>query len=306
MRAGAWRPSSRQASLGVERSLKADLTLSANYLLVRGVDLPRTVNINLRAPVLLTSTNAAALGFIAPTAQIGRLVFGPERVNSAYDGVFELQPTASSTYHGVSVTLNRRLSHEIEWAASYTWSRTIDTASDFDEQPQDPFALSDEHALSRYEQRHRLVASALLDLPIGEEEDRTPGTKPNLWVRALSHIEVAPILTMGSGQPVNPITGTDDTHTGSLALVSRPLGFGRNSLRLPAFATLDLRLLKFVPIKPHGKLDVVVEVFNVLNRLNVTQLNPVFGSSLVPRATFRQPIDAANARHVQFSIDFEF
>jgi hypothetical protein len=303
----AWDPSSRQASMGVERLLTPDLTLSANYLFVRGVDLPRTININLPAPVILTPSNAPALGFVPPSPQqIGRLVFGPQRLDPGHDGIFQLQPTASSTYHGVSLTLNRRLSHEIEWAASYTWSRTTDTASDFDEQPQNPFALADEQAFSRYDQRHRLVASALFDLPVGDEVDRVPGTMPSLLVRALSKIVLAPILTIGSGQPVNAVTGLDDTHAGSVPLAARPLSLGRNGLRLPAFATLDLRVLKSVVIRPHGKLDFVVEGFNVLNRQNITQLNPVFGSSPAPLATFGRPTDAANARHIQFSIDFEF
>lgn len=57
--------------------------------------------------------------------------------------------------------------HEIEWTAAYTWSHATDTASDFDEQPQNPYALADELAVSRYDQPHRFVASALVDLPIG-------------------------------------------------------------------------------------------------------------------------------------------
>jgi hypothetical protein len=307
VRAGTWHPASRQASVSVERLLTPDLTLGASYLFVRGRDLPRTVNINLPAPATLALANAADLGFIGPSAQqLGRLVFGPERLDPAYDAIFQLQPTASSTYHGVSLTLNRRLSHEVEWAASYTWSHTIDTGSDFDEQPQNPFALADERAPSRYDQRHRLVSSALFDLPIGDEEDRRPGVASSAWVRAFSNIEVAPILTIASGQPVNPLTGTDDSHTEGLPLSARPLNAGRNSLRLPAFATLDIRVLKSVAVKPHGKLDFVVEAFNVLNRENVTQLDPVFGSSIGPLATYGRAVDAANARHLQFSVDFEF
>jgi hypothetical protein len=211
-----------------------------------------------------------------------------------------------STYHGLSIALNRRLSHEIEWAAAYTWSRTTDTASDFDEQPQNPYALTDEHAPSRYDQRHRLVASALFDLPIGDEEDRTPGVAPSLLIRAFSNIGVAPILTIGSGLPVNPVTGTDDAHAGGMLAAGRPLGLDRNSLRLPSYATLDLRVLKSVSIRPHGKLDFVVEGFNILNRRNVTELDAIFGSSLTPRPAFGRPIDAAHARQLQFSIDFEF
>ena len=307
MRPGAWQPASRQGSIGVERLLTADLTVSANYLFVRGVDLAQTVNINLPPPVVLTAGNAAALGFPAPTPQqIGRIAFGPQRLDPAYDGIFQLQPTASSTYHGVSLTLNRRLAHEIEWATSYTWSHATDTASDFDEQPQNPYALNAELAASAYDQRQRLVTSALFDLPIGDEEDRKPGTTPSAWIRAFSHIEVATILTLGSGQPVTAVTGVDDAHAEGTLVSTLPLGVGRHSLRLPPSATLDVRVLKSVILKPHGKLDLVVEAFNLLNRRSVTVLNPVFGSSLVPLATFGTPLDAANARHLQFSIDFEF
>ena len=80
----------------------------------------------------------------------------------------------------------------------------------------------------------------------------------------------------------------------------------RNSWRLPASATLDLRILKDFPIKPHGKLDVVVEAFNLLNRTNVTQVNTVYGPLLAPSRSFGRAIEAGSARQFQFSIDFEF
>lgn len=146
----------------MERGITPDLTASINYLFVRGHDLPRTVNTNLPPPLV----------------QSDRALFGPLRLDPTRNDVFELQPTASSTYQGVTVTVNRRLSHEIEWSAAYTWSHTTDTASDFDEQPQNPYALSAELADSRYDERHRFIASALFDLPIGDEEDRKPGEVP--------------------------------------------------------------------------------------------------------------------------------
>ena len=243
----------------------------------------------------------------APTPQqLGRPVFGPERLNPAWDGIFELQPTAASTYHGVTLLLNRRLANDIEWACSYTWSHARDSASDFDEQAQNPYALADEWADSRYDQRHRFVASALFDLPIGDEEDLKPGEEPGAWVRAFSHIEIAPILTVGSGNPVNVVTGGDDNRTGAFPFTSRPLSLSRNAARLPSTATLDLRVLKYFDIKPHGKLDLVVEAFNLLNRTNVSQINTVYGPLLTARSSFGRPIEAALARQIQFSIDFEF
>ena len=126
------------------------------------------------------------------------------------------------------------------------------------------------------------------------------------WTRAFSHIEVAPILTVGSGTPVNVVTGGDDNRSRVFPFTSRPLGLSRNTERLPSSATLDLRILKYFVIKPHGKLDVVVEAFNVLNRTNVSQINTVFGRFLTPSRGFERPIEAGAARQIQFSIDFEF
>ena len=307
VRRGTWNPASVQASVGAERLVTPNLTASVTYLYSSGRNLPRSVNVNLPPPTVLTTANAASLGVNAPTPQqVGRPVFGSERLNPAWDAVFELQPTAASTYHGVTLSLNRRLANEVEWACAYTWSHARDSASDFDEQPQNPYALADEWADSRYDQRHRLVASALFDLPIGEDEDRRPGDTPGAWVRAFSHIEIAPILTVGSGGPVNVVTGGDDNRTRAFPFTSRPLGFSRNAARLPSSATLDLRVLKYFPVKPHGKLDLVVEAFNLLNRTNVSQINAVYGQLLTPRPSFGRPIEAGIARQIQFSVDFEF
>jgi len=41
-------------------------------------------------------------------------------------------------------------------------------------------------------------------------------------------------------------------------------------------------------------------------RANVAEINPVFGSGLIPIAGFRQPTEGLGARQIQFSLDFEF
>jgi hypothetical protein len=204
---GTWHPSSRQMAIGIEHELTPQLTASVNYLFVRGRQLPRTVNINLLPPIVLTPENAAALGVDGPVPQqVGRPVFGTSRLSPALDGNFQLQPTASSAYRGVTVMLNRRQANELEWSAAYTWSHARDSTSDFDEQPQNPYDLAAEMRDSRYDQRHRFVATALFELPIGEEEDRQPGEVPGVWTRVFRNIEVAPILTIDSGRPVNALT----------------------------------------------------------------------------------------------------
>jgi hypothetical protein len=306
-------PYSQQANLGVERLLTRNLIATASYLFVRGVKLARTRNINLTPPLILTKGNAGLLGIAEPDPQqISREIFGPARLNRSFNDIYQLEDSASSTYHGLSLALNRRLANEFEFSASYTFSKAIDDASDFDEQPQNPFDLRTDRGLSRNNQQHRFVVSALYDLPFGDEDEKK-GQSPkqrNGTVDRLSglleHIEVAPIVTLGSGRPVNPLTGVDSNRSDAFPISSRPLGLARNALQTSWFAAVDLRVLKYLPIGEHGKLDFVAEAFNLFNRTNVSQINPFFGSGIQPLSGFGLPVEAFNARHLQFSIDFEF
>ena len=118
-------PYSQQANLAAEHQLARDLTISATYLFVRGVKLPRTRNIAF--PGAGTVTAAGPPGFA---------------------NIYQLEDSASSAYNGVSLTLNRRMSDELEFSGSYSLSKTFDDASDFTEQPQNPWNLRAERALS--------------------------------------------------------------------------------------------------------------------------------------------------------------
>ena len=124
--------------------------------------------------------------------------------------------------------------------------------------------------------------------------------------KIFGNIEAAPILTIGSGRPVDPMVGFDANHNGAFPLSSRPLGMARNSLSTSNQVQLDLRLLKYFKIGEHGKLDLVAESFNLLNHTNVIGLNQVFGGGATPMMAFATANKASNARQIQFSIDFEF
>ena len=69
---------------------------------------------------------------------------------------------------------------------------------------------------------------------------------------------------------------------------------------------MDFRVLKYFPFGGAKRLDVVAEFFNLFNCVNVSQINPVFGSGLTPIPGFRQPTAGTGARQIQFSLDFEF
>lgn len=300
-------PYSQQSSAGAEYLLAKNLTIRADYLFVHGVKLPRTVNVNLLPPVILTPSNAASLAVLDPTPQqIGRYVFAPVRANPQFDNIYGLQNSAQSTYNGVSFTLSRSMNEDLEFSASYTLSKAYDDASNYNEQPQNAFDLSAENALSRQNQQQRFVLNALWDLPFGDEEESRHKSNQGWFVRAFSHIEVAPIFIAETGRPVDPLTGLDSNRNGAFPLSSRPVGFARNSLQTPATVTMDLRVLKYLPFGEPRRLDLVAESFNLFNRANVAQINPVFGVGSTPIAGFRQPTEGPGARQIQFSLDFEF
>jgi hypothetical protein len=243
-------------------------------LFVHGVKLPRTLNVNLLPPVVLTIANASSLGIPNPAPQqIGREVFAPVRSSPQFGDIYQLQNSASSTYNGASLTLNRRMSDELAFSASYTLSKTFDDASDFDEQPQSPFSLAAENALSRQHQQQRFVFNALWELPIGDEEDKDTNSRESAgWLtRTFSHIEIAPIFTAESGRRVNPLTGLDSNRSHAFPLSARPLDFRRNSLQTPKIVTMDLRALKYFPFGESRCLDLVAEFFNLFNHANVAQ-----------------------------------
>jgi outer membrane receptor protein involved in Fe transport len=287
---------SQQSNLGLEYLIEKNTTLGVNYLFVRGVHLSRTRNVNLLPPVQLTLQNAASQGIPNPTPQqIGRDVFSAGRFDPALSNIYQLENAASSTYHGLSLSLSRRLS-ELNFSANYTFSKTLDDASDFDEQPQNPFLTNAERALSRNHQKHRFVLSGLWELPSADA-----GLK-----RAFNHIELAPILTIGSGRPVDPLTGLDSNRSGAWPLSARPLSLSRNSLSTPSLVNMDFRINKGFPVGEHGHLSLMVDFFNMFNRRNVIQVNPIFGSGMAPLGGFGQPLESLIPRECQLALEYEF
>ncbi len=301
-------PYSIQTFAGVERLLNADTTVRAEFLFTRGIFLPRTRNVNLLPPVALTIANAASLGVENPTAQqIGRRVFETGRIDSRFDAVYQLEDSASSTYRGVTLAINKRLSDEFEILASYTLSKAVDDASDFNEQPANPYDLRAERAVSLQDVRQRFVVSGVFELPIGDEEEKGANKKESLIEEVFSHVEIAPIITLSSGRPINALTGADEERSRAFPFASRPLGFARNALRTPKFFNTDVRIVKFVPLNEKGaKVDFAFEFFNLFNKPNVAAINQFYGSNAAPLSTFKTPVLFNQPRQFRFSIDFEF
>jgi hypothetical protein len=151
-----------------------------------------------------------------------------------------------------------------------------------------------------------LSSAHSLTCPSARRKRRGNNGGDDLLGTILGHVEVAPIVTVSSGRPVNPLTGADEEHSRAFPLASRPLGFARDSFSTPRFINFDLRAVKYFPFGEKRRLDLVVEFFNVFNHPNVTGVNQFYGSGAVPLATFDAPTLFSSPRQVRLSIDFEF
>jgi hypothetical protein len=301
-------PYSEVGSLSVEQALPLQTTLKAEYQFVHGVHLGRTVNSNLLPPVLLTTGNAASLGFPSPTAQqLGRPFFTSARVDPGYDAVNRFSTTAGSNFNGATVTLNRQFQDDFELLAGYTYSKTIDDASSDLEQSQNPFDPGAERTLSLLDQRHRFTLSGLwlIGPDLGDPADAARNANPGPLMRVLNGLEFAPIFQVSSGFRANPLTSLDSNREHVYPFAARPTTYSRNSLSTSPNINFDLRVLKMVPVAK-GHLDIVAESFNLLNHRNVSLLNIAFGSNIQAQSGFDRPIATSTARRIQFSLDYEF
>jgi len=255
-------PQSFQIGVSVDRQLWRRTTLSLEYQYIRGHDLFRSRNINARLP-------------------------GGTRPNPDFLNIDQVESTGARRGHSASATLNGRLWH-FKTAAQYTWSHVMDNTEGPEFLPADSFNLQSEWGPSAFDRRHRFSLMASRDW------------RNDTW-------RLSPILVLASGLPYDVTTGLDDN--GDSIANDRPVGVTRNTGRAPGQAQLDVRLTRVLRVgRPVNagdtdaqRVDVSLDVFNVLNHVNVREVVGVQSSPL-----FGQPISAGKARTLQISLKYRF
>jgi len=214
--------------------------------------------------------------------------------------------TGQSQYHGLQVSVERRVSNGLHAGIGYTLSRVKDNASSLTDILPNSYDDSAYYGISDLDRTHVLIANWIYELPFGR------GTASALN-RALGHWEITGVYQYQSGSPfsvrsnddfagVGPGSGSqfwnligDPTITRGAfestaawfnsAAFARPAAgtFGvqpRNLLRNPPTWNLDFGLRKSVPIKNAQRIEFRVEAFNVLNHPNWDNAgsNPTMGS----------------------------
>ncbi len=117
-----------------------------------------------------------------------------------FASIFAEDTIANSNYNSLQISAEKRFAHGLQFQAAYTFSKSIDNASSF-ENELNPLNYALSRSLSYFDARHRLVISYVYEFPKFATKGLA-GTLLNGW-------GTSGIVTFQSGFPV-PITSSDD------------------------------------------------------------------------------------------------
>ena len=260
------------------------------------------------------------------------------RPDFRFDDIDLLESRANSNYHSLQARYQQRLARGLASLVSYTWSKSIDDASNFFSSagdpnfPQNSFDLRAERGRSNFDVRHRLSVSYSYDLPFGKGRKYFANSG---WL--LSGWQSFGVLTFQSGRPftVALLSDIDNSGTGRSILgfgandrpnvVGNPTlanrsperwfntgafafappgsfgNAGRNILDGPGYQNVNVSLLKNTSLREDVTLQLRAEFFNLLNHPNFNLPDNFLGSP-----TFGRITSARDPRHVQFGVKLLF
>jgi hypothetical protein len=171
-------PYSMQWNLNVQRQLPADVVLEVAYVGTRGLQLSRNdesgLSLNQLNPIYMSlgtqlsqTVDNPFYGIISTgslsTAKISRAQL--LRPYPQFTDVIPLYSTgASSNYHALQVSFNKRFSHGFLFEGSYTWAKAIQEGLSHP----NSYDLKMSRALADYDIKHRFVLSYIYELPFGK------------------------------------------------------------------------------------------------------------------------------------------
>ncbi len=284
------------------------------FVTPRNLVTPYAQNWNLNIEQQFTPGLALQLGYIGSKGtKLVRLrdanqpdVNGNRNNYPQYGPVDQFATISASTYNAFQATLRTRNWHGLSGFTGYTWSKSLDDASDGIDFnfatvafPQDSNNLAAEHGPSNFDTRHRFTAAFTYQLPqFGHAKRLTEG-----W-------QVNAIVSAQSGRPV-PVVNADDTSGASFDQFNSPANFhqrpnlvpgqaiinsnwrsgpdtigylngnaftdppegtfgtlGRNAIFGPHFVNVDFAVAKSTPLTDRINLQLRAEFFNIFNHPN--------------------------------------
>jgi hypothetical protein len=335
-------PYAQHFNLNIQRELGRDIVLSVGYVGSAGSRLlaVRDINQAIYIPGIDAQGNPlstqANVIFRRPTQLSG----SPKGLIGAIDMV---QTVASSHYNSFEATFSKRFGRGLSILSSYTWSKSIDDATDplgftgDSGGPQDSTNPGAERGLSIFDMRHRFTAGVTYTLPFHS----------NRWIEGW---QVNTIISLQSGQPFTPVLGFDPSFTGSenvrpndvpgaivvtngqlsfnpslpvdpvtripLALIPAPGHFGtmgRDTFTGPGYHNVDISGQKEFRLNEKFRMQARLEVFNIFNTANLglpdrRMTDPLFGISTKTQdvAGGSPGIGGGGPRVMQLAVKFVF
>ena len=295
-------------NVNVQRQFAADFAATVGYLGALGRNLRLSRNIN------------QPIDGVRPFPAVSQ--FSPILPGTPLGNITQVESSGFSRYDALRLSVTKRLSHGVQFDASYTLSKALDTnslnSSGF--AIQDSYDVAGQYGLSDFDARHRFVLSAVYSLPF------TGNALTRGW-------QLAAVVQSQSGNPVNIVTsnsslnGAPNTVRPDLTGPIRIVGgvnqwfdpsvfvavnrFGtlpRNAVIGPAFHNTDLSLVK--NLRPTARVggQVRVDVFDVFNHSNFGPPGNIVGTPTFGKITrTRLPTgEAGSSRQIQLAARLAF
>jgi hypothetical protein len=251
-----------------------------------------------------------------------------------FSNIFTENTVAHSNYNSLQAMLQKNFSKGLQFQASYTYSKSLDNASSF-ENALNPVDFNATYGPSLYDARHRFVFSYVWELPI-PKMDGFKGTLLNGW-------QVSGIVTFQTGFPIRITSNDDIEQFGSLFFEApgepnlltkfhtqnarKNGGFVFDSSQFsndpsnggPAYGTIgnaprslccnpginnwDMGFFKGFSLTERLRMEFRTEIYNVWNH---TQLYGTDGNISDIGGTFGQALHARDPREIQFALKFLF
>jgi len=274
---------SRQASVEVEQQVGERSTVSVGYQYVRGLSLIMSVNQNVPTCVAAGTNNGC-------------------RPNPNYANNSRYSSVADSNYHGLHVSFVQRPAAWGNYRVSYSLSKSMDNVGEnFFSSSIDPTDFSKDWGRSDDDQRHRLVLYGSVNSSMAPAR--------TAWERISHGFQLSSMLQAYSALPLNVTSGV----TSVQGTAGRPIVdgafIGRNIGDGPDFFSVSLRLNRAFAVGRAVRVDGLVEVFNLTNRMNALTLNANFGAGVYPTSpspAFGQVTAVGDPRSVQVGVRLRF
>ncbi|HXG90356.1 MAG TPA: carboxypeptidase regulatory-like domain-containing protein [Vicinamibacterales bacterium] len=272
----------------LEQELARNLALSLTYQGNKATNLPVAVNVNL-------SPNGSL-----PDGR--RLWTTQNRPDPRYGNIFVSSATGDQRYDGLVAVLTKRFSAGNSFQLSYHLSKANGAAfvNDFIgfgvfTSPSDPLDPEVDRGPSDFDMQNRFSATLVFQPDV--TLSGAAGALLNGW-------QLSSRIIASDGFRFNGTTGQDTN--GDTVFNDRPSGQGYNSYELPSYLTVDVRAARKIQVGAGRSFELILEAFNLGNRLNATNVNRTWGPNPTPNATFNTPTAAETARQFQLAVRFGF